>query len=89
MVPGVPVGAAELVDHGAGGGLVGHPADVGEEAGPLDLELRGGVAGRDQVVAHQTPTTSPPIRMMKADTTTMKKTRTKPAPREIASRAPR
>ena len=89
MVAGVVVGAPQLVDDRAGGVLVGNAATDREEARPLLLDLADTLASGDQVAAHQSPARSPPMRTMKAPTTTMKKIRTKPAPFEIATRAPR
>ena len=89
VVARVVVGATQLVDDRAGGVLVGGAATDPEEARPLLLDLSDTLAPGDQVAAHQSPARSPPMRTMNAPTTTMKKIRTKPAPFEIATRAPR
>ena len=50
--------------------------------------LVAGVPGLIRVVAHHRPISSPPIRMMKPVTTTMKKIRTNRVPLATAVRAP-
>ena len=86
---GVPVLLAEPVHQRPRGGLVLDPGERAEEAGALDLDLRLAVAGDRQVAVYShSPNTSPPIRTMKAETTTMKKIRTNREPRATAVRAP-
>ena len=54
-----------------------------------DLRAQATALSRHVGAQPHSPSTSPPIRTMNADTTTMKNTRTNPAPRATATRAPR